>query len=52
MSDRSSPPGHPAEEHDHAPRAVPRGTLMVVATLLLAIVFMWMLVLGVLEGRA
>ncbi|WP_216325037.1 hypothetical protein [Deinococcus aestuarii] len=51
MSDRSRST-HPAEDADNAPHAVPRGTLMVIATLLLALIFLWMLVLGILQGRA
>lgn len=32
--------------------AAPRGTLVVILTLLLSILGLWMLVLGVLQGRA
>ena len=52
MSDRLPPSPHPAEDADNVPHAVPRGTLVVIATLLLALIFMWMLVLGILQGRA
>lgn len=41
-----------AEEPESTPHAVPRGTLVVIAALLLALIFLWMLVQGILQGRA
>lgn len=53
--DRHSPPppAHPAPAADQKTRpVVPIGTLAVVGFLFLNIVFMWMLALGVQQGRA
>ena len=53
MPELSPPPGPPApQDPESIPHAVPHGALMVVAVLLLALAFMWMLALGVLQGRA
>lgn len=52
--------GHELHEHTpggptpdgHGPRVVPVGTLMLVAVVLLSIIWLWMLVLGIQQGRA
>lgn len=46
----SGPPSsEPPREKAHV---VPLGTLMLIATLLLSIIWLWMLVLGIQQGRA
>lgn len=60
MSDSSTPPPRPAVQEDTAPvshehrgpSVVPVGTLMLVAVVLLSIIWLWMLVLGIQQGRA
>lgn len=45
----------PAKAHaapEEKPGPAPLGTLMVIASLLLAISTLWLLVLGILEGRS
>lgn len=45
-------PPVPQHEPPHPPGVVPVGTLMLVAVVLLCIVWLWMLVLGLQQGRA
>ncbi|WP_019587137.1 hypothetical protein [Deinococcus apachensis] len=60
MSDPSVPPPRPTAHEDATPTAhehrgpsvVPVGTLMLVAVVLLSIIWLWMLVLGIQQGRA
>lgn len=49
---RGAPPAGTLSQGSTSQGAVPRGTLAVVLTLLLSILGLWMLVLGVLQGRA
>ncbi|WP_291429838.1 hypothetical protein [Deinococcus sp.] len=50
---RGAPPADTLSQDRPPTRgAAPRGTLAVVLTLLLSILGLWMLVLGVLQGRA
>ncbi|WP_198296266.1 hypothetical protein [Deinococcus sp. DB0503] len=49
----SCPPlEHDSHEAPKKPSVVPVGTLMLLAVLLLSIIWLWMLVLGVQQGRA
>lgn len=40
------------QQKDTIPESAPVGTLVVVATLMLATIGMWMLILGIQQGRA
>ncbi|WP_157469077.1 hypothetical protein [Deinococcus murrayi] len=46
------PPAQEAAPEEHAPGTAPIGTLMVVAVLVLTMIWLWMLVLGVQQGRS
>ncbi|MEW6421034.1 MAG: hypothetical protein AB1511_04805 [Deinococcota bacterium] len=49
----SRPPlGHDPHDVPKKPGVVPVGTLMLLAVLLLSIIWLWMLVLGIQQGRA
>lgn len=60
MSESPIPPPRPGVQEDaaptphepHGPGVIPVGTLMLVAVVLLSIVWLWMLVLGIQQGRA
>ncbi|EYB69403.1 hypothetical protein DEIPH_ctg008orf0136 [Deinococcus phoenicis] len=57
MNDPSVPPARPRDAAPHSPprktpSVVPLGTLMLIAVLLLSIIWLWMLVLGIQQGRA
>ena len=49
---QAPPAAPPAPDHAHKGGPTPVGTLGVIAALLLSISTLWLLVLGILEGRA
>ncbi|WP_158679799.1 hypothetical protein [Deinococcus sp. NW-56] len=49
--DRTPPAQDAAHEPHSRPGAAPIGTLMVIAVLMLTLIWLWMLVLGIQQGR-
>lgn len=52
MTRPPTPPEPTPPEERGKPHVVPIGTLMLIAVLLLSITWLWMLVLGIQQGRA